>query len=398
MSPICPPDFNQGGYTMAINIRCLCGGETKLTAKRCPRCEKPFPNKGKRYKVVVRANGQKFSRTVKNLELARDIESKLQVDISRDEFDIKKKTPAPTLNKVWDKFLPWAKSNKKTWHSDYCNFEKHLKPIFGSKPLDTITPFDIEKLIISMKKGTSKNEKPYALATIKHQIVLLSRLYNIAEQWGMYSGPNPCNKVKRPKLNNQKTEFLSNDELTRLLEVLANWHDKMSVAFIKFAMYSGLRRGEQFKLTWDDIDFERKSVILRDPKGVLDQTIPLSKEALHVLKEIPRKYDTPYIFHGKNGEQRTNFKGPWQRIKEEAKLPNDFRFHGLRHNFASTLVSNGVPLYTVQKLLCHKDAKTTQRYAHLADHALREAVDLSGQLFIPKKKAEVVKLEAAQNG
>ena len=383
---------------MAINIRCLCGGETKLTAKRCPRCEKPFPKKGRRYKVVVRANGQKISRTVKNLELARDVEAKLQIDISREEYDIKKKKPTPTLNKVWDKFLPWAKLNKKTWHSDECNFKKHLKPVFGNKPLDKITPFDIEKLIITMKKGLSKNKKPYAPATIKHQIVLLSRLYGIAEQWGMYSGPNPCHKVKKPKLNNQKTEFLCNDELSKLLEVLNKWPDKMSVAFVKFAMYTGVRRSELFKLTWKDITFERGTIILRDPKGGLDQEIPLSKEALQVLKEVPRKYDTPYVFYGKNGDKRTDFKGPWLRIKKEAKLPTDFRLHGLRHNFASTLVSNGVPIFTVQKFLCHKDVKTTQRYAHLADHALREAVERSSDLFKPKKKAKVASLEAVTNG
>ena len=243
-----------------------------------------------------------------------------------------------------------------------------------------------------MKKDKNQHGKPFAPATIKHQLVLLSRLYSVAEMWGLYNGPNPCKKVKKPKLNNQKTEFLTDDELARLLDVLETWPDGMTIAFVRFAMFTGIRRGEMFKLKWKDVDMVRQTAKLVDPKGKEDQVVPLSNEAIKVLHDIPREYDTPYIFYGKNGQQRADFSGPWGRIRKAVKLPGGFRLHGLRHNFASTLVSNGVPLYTVQKLLCHKDAKTTQRYAHLADQTLRDAVELSDQLFTPKK-TKITRLE-----
>jgi site-specific recombinase XerD len=73
-------------------------------------------------------------------------------------------------------------------------------------------------------------------------------------------------------------------------------------------------------------------------------------------------------------------------------LPDGFRLHGLRHNFASTLVSNGVDLLVVQKLLTHKDAKTTARYAHLAPGTIRDAALKSGDLLTPKPKSNVVKI------
>jgi len=379
---------------MAINIRCKCGGESKLTAKRCHRCGGPFPKQGKKYKIVLRVGGQKVSKTVSNLDLARDIEASLRLEISRGELKIKKNI-APTVQDVWEKFLSWAKANKKTWRSDECNYRKHIGPSFGSKRLDLVSPFDVEALIIRMKKGRSKTGKVYSPATIRHQLILLSHLYSKADQWGLYSGPNPCKKVKKPKLDNQITEFLSDEELARLLTVLSAWHNKMSACFVRFAMFSGIRRGEMFKLTWDDVDLGQKTITLRDPKGAVTQTLPISEEALQVLKEVPREFDTPYVFYGKEGKQRTDFKGPWLRIRQAAGLPPGFRFHGLRHNFASTLVSNGVPLYTVQKLLCHKDATTTQRYAHLADSTLRDAVNVSGRLLAPKDN--VVKLEV-KNG
>lgn len=377
---------------MAINIRCKnCKTELKLSEKKCHNCDTGLPAKGWIYKITLRAGGRKVTRTARNLELAREIEAKLRTEISRGEHDLKRKKPAPTLDQVWKKFLPWAQEHKKSWRTDDYYYRKHIDPVFGKEPLDKISAFDVEKLMLTMKKGKNQHGKPFAAATIKHQVVLLSRLYSIAGKWGLYYGPNPCQQVKKPKLNNKKTEFLTDEELFRLLAVLEKWPEKMTVAFIRFALMTGLRRSEMFKLTWNDVDMDRQYIILRDPKGILDQTLPISTDAIHVLRNVPREYETTYVFYGKNGQRRTDFKGPWNRIKKAAKLPADFRLHGLRHNWASTLASNGTDLYTISKLLGHKDISTTQRYAHLADLTLRDAVDLSEKLLNPKKSIPMVR-------
>jgi len=382
---------------MAINIRCQkCKIDMKVGSKKCHQCGAPIP-RNKKYRVIVRVNGKRITRSVDNLELARDIEAKFKDQITRGELDIQKKGSTITLDGVWEKYLPWAKANKKTWLNDQYHYDLHLKPNFGDKCMDVISPFDIEKFMIQMKKGKSKRGTSYAPATIKHQVVLLTRLYSVAEQWGLYSGDNPCRKVKKPKLNNQVTEFFTDDELNSLLDVLDKWNNRMSAGFILFSLHTGLRRGELFKLTWEDMDLTRQSMTLKDPKGKLDQTLPLSDKAVEVLKNLPREFETPWVFYGKNGKKRTDFKGPWDRIKEAAGLPPGFRLHGLRHHFASALVSAGVDLYTVQKLLCHKDASMTQRYAHLADKTLRDAVNLSDTLLKPKEVAQVVNLEVFKN-
>lgn len=382
---------------MAINIRCQkCKTDMKVGSKKCHQCGAQIP-RNKIYRVIVWVNGIRTTRSVDNLELARDIESKMKDQITRGELGIQKKGRTITLNEVWEKYLPWVKVNKKTWLNDQYHYDLHLKPNFGDKSLDAISPFDIHKFMAQMKKSESKRGTPYAPATIKHQLVLLSRLYSVAEQWGLYSGDNPCRKVKKPKLNNQVTEFFTDDELNRLLDVLDKWHNRMSAGFILFSLYTGLRRGELFKLTWEDVDLARKSMILKDPKGKLDQTLPLSDKAVEVLKNLPREFETSWVFYGKNGKQRTDFKGPWDRIKKAAGLPQGFRLHGLRHHFASALVSAGIDLYTVQKLLCHKDASMTQRYAHLADKTLRDAVNLSDSLLEKKEVTQVVNTETFKN-
>ncbi len=99
--------------------------------------------------------------------------------------------------------------------------------------------------------------------------------------------------------------------------------------------------------------------------------------------------DSNFVFPGKNGRQRTDFKGPWERIRKPAGLPEGFRFHGLRHHYASTLVSNGIDLTVVKELMTHKEMTTTQRYAHLRPDAVKRAAEKAGELLKPKRKATV---------
>jgi integrase len=111
--------------------------------------------------------------------------------------------------------------------------------------------------------------------------------------------------------------------------------------------------------------------------------IPLNQAARDVIENHPRDDTSPFVFPGRGGRQRTDIKRPVNRIKARAGLPKDFRpLHGLRHVYASILASSGqVDLYTLQKLLTHKSAAMTQRYAHLRDETLRRASDLAGDLI-----------------
>jgi integrase len=384
---------------MAIHSFCThCKTSSALDAEKCSKCGIAF-GRSRKYRVCVsdkRQRGKRVTKVVNNLTLAREAQAAIKADLLRGGLDIDQKIKqAPTLSEVWTKYLPWAKEHKKTWITDEYNYKKHLEPRFGKKHLDTIAPIDIERLKAEMKKATNQNGKPYTKATIKHQLVLIKRLFNLAHRWGLYSGENPMNRVEVPKLDNGRTEFMQEDEVSRLLNTLETWPCRVSSAFVKFTLLTGMRRGELFKLTWDDVDFERGMVTLREPKGGKTQTIPISHTALAVLKAL--EVTSPFVFPGKEGQQRTDFKGPWLRIRKAAGLPENFRFHGLRHHFASTLVSAGYDLLVVQKLLTHKDSRTTQRYAHLSPGALKEAAVKSGELLNPEQKPSQSTVEAQVN-
>jgi integrase len=196
-----------------------------------------------------------------------------------------------------------------------------------------------------------------------------------------------------PKVRNLKTEDLSPEQLTSLLKAIDQDESIQARNLMKIALFTGMRRGELFKLKWEHIDFDRGFIHIIDPKGGPDQIIPLNEATRKILENHP-KTESPYVFPGRFGGQRVDIRIPVNRIKTRAGLPKDFRpLHGLRHVYASMLASSGqVDMYTLQKLLTHKSPQMTQRYAHLRDEALRKASDLAGDLIAQalKEKDKVV--------
>lgn len=369
---------------MAIHVYCQgCYTSNGLDAKSCSNCGASF-GRDKKYRVCVSVKGRRVTRVLPNLTIAREAEAAIKGDMIRGEYEINRNgKQAPTLGEVWARYLPWAQANKKSWKDDNWYYTKHIDPRFGKKTLDAISPIDLERLKTELRKEVNRRGRPYAAQTIKHQLCIIRRLYNLARKWGLYGGKNPVNSISMPRVDNQKTEFLSDEELIRLLNTLETWPCKDTVAFIRFALLTGLRKGEICKLEWADCDLDRGLLALRDAKSGRTEHIPVSMEALEVLRSL--EATSPYVFPGAGGKQRTNFSRPWQKIRRAAGLPEGFRFHGLRHNFASRLVSNGVDLLVVQKLLCHKTPAVTLRYAHMAPGAIRDAALKSGELLLPQR-------------
>ena len=195
-----------------------------------------------------------------------------------------------------------------------------------------------------------------------------------------------------PKVDNQKTEDLTAEQLKNLLTAIDNSTDIEAANIMRLALYTGMRRGEMFKLKWNDIDFQRGFITIRNPKGGVSQKIPLNEQARQILERHPRQSEN--IFVRKDGKPFTDIQKRVNRIKEVAKLPADFRaLHGLRHTYASMLASSGkVDLYTLQKLLTHKSPVMTQRYSHLRDETLKNASTLAGQIIDAATNKNVIEI------
>jgi integrase len=278
-----------------------------------------------------------------------------------------------TLNRLWAEYIG-PKPKTKGFLTDRSRYQKFLQSTFGAKEPCEITMIAIHRMRITLSKTLSAK-------TVKNVLELLERIINFGTKKGLCAGLGF--KPEHPRINNQKTEDLTPEQLANLLTALDSEPDIIAANFMRLALVTGMRRGELFKLQWDDLDFDKGFIHIRhDPKGGQDQIIPLNAAARDILENHPRDYNSAYVFPGRNGGQRVEMRRPIDRIRKAAGLPPDFRpLHGLRHTFASTLASSGdVDLYTLQKLLTHKTAAMTQRYAHLRDEGLRRASELASGL------------------
>ena len=293
-----------------------------------------------------------------------------------------------TFQKIFDEYLA-SRPDLKGRANDVRRFKTYLEKRFADKTPGEVTLFDINEL---KKELVKKELKP---ATIRHALEVLNRISNFAAKNGLCPGISFV--IKLPKVNNIKTEDLSPEELNRLIKVLNNEHDLQAANLIRLALFTGMRRGELFSLKWDDINFYRKTITIKDPKGGVDQIIPLNEIAEKILKN-QLKTGSEFVFPAQNGGRLKKSPLSLNRIKAKAQLPEDFRIlHGLRHVYASTLASSGkVDLYTLQKLLTHKTPSMTQRYAHLRNEALMDASNVISE--ITKSETEIMELDGREKG
>lgn len=286
-----------------------------------------------------------------------------------------------TFDQLYDNFMIWAKSNKKTWKCDENLYNNHVKEYLEKISVNSITPQDITNILLKMKAKGKANGSNYAPQSIKHILLLIKRIfnYNIKNELIKY---NPAENVKIEKFDNTRISYLYNDEIARMFEYLDNskeWpNDK---ALIKFAFFTGLRKSELFNLTWDNVDIENKRIFLYDTKGGKNQAIIITDNAVQVLLDIKDICsDSILVFPSKNGGKRNDVKRLWTRIKKAANIRPDIRFHDIRHTFG-TLATAAIPVKVVQKMMTHKDIKTTLRYAHIQEKEMIDAANNLGQMF-----------------
>ena len=284
-----------------------------------------------------------------------------------------------TIERLWDEYKK-LNPNLKGMVSDKNRFDNYLKPNMGTKEPRELLPLDVARLRIKLLKKK-------APATVHNVLELLRRIINFGIK--QHLCPGISFKIEMPYVNNLKTEDLSPEQLKILIEVIAADTHPQAGNIMKMALFTGMRRGELFKLQWEHIDFDRGIILIKDPKGGQDQKVPLNNPARNLLESLPRG-ESQYVFPGKGANQRTDINKAVNKIKFDAGLPKDFRpLHGLRHVYASMLASSGeVDMYTLQKLLTHKNPQMTQRYAHLRDDVMKRAADLAGKIITEAVKTK----------
>lgn len=288
--------------------------------------------------------------------------------------------PGPmTLDRLWELYQE-ANAGKASLKGDQFRYKNHIAAPLGGRLPEELTTADIDALHRAMSK------KNYAAQTIKHALGQVRRILNFGVERGLCSF-SPTLRFVMPHVDNQKTESLTDEQLSAYLHALEEESDQLAVAFLRLMLCTGIRRGALLHLRWADCDMERKIITLQGQYAKKRTTdhIPMNRAAQEILAALPR--ESEYVFPGGDGGPRKDFRKAARRVRSKAGLPHDFRpMHGLRHAFASALISSGrVSLYELQKLLTHENASMTQRYAHLADEAMQRAAAVADDIFSPVK-------------
>jgi len=243
-----------------------------------------------------------------------------------------------------------------------------LRDWFQGRLAKEITPQDIDR---ELAKLVALGRKP---ATVNRYRAVLSLTFSVAVNNKKLES-NPLRHVPPLKEQNQRTRILEEREELILRGKIAELCPDKASEF-DLALHTGMRRGEQYRLRWRDIDFGRSIITIPITKNGQPRHIPMNSVARSALLALKaQRVSSEFVIRSNPRVTRSRDNRKWFELAVEAAGIEDLRWHDLRHTFASRLIIAGVHLRAIQQLLGHKSLNMTLRYAHLNDTQLRSAIE-----------------------
>jgi integrase len=284
-----------------------------------------------------------------------------------------KKIPQITFNELADKYAEICRFEK-----SYPTFKGRIIPVlrgaFGDRLLSQISSLDVENYRNARRAGISRRGTVRSAARVNRELAVLKNSLNKAVRWGFLDS-SPFAKFSKDdpimfKEEGGRLRYLTEAECEALLTQCSS-HLR---PIVKFALNTGMRKGEILALRWEHV--VKGIAYVYKSKSGKPRLVPLNEAAREVVREMRQKNQlrSPYVFCGRDG-------GPWRELKDgfagacrRAELV-DFRFHDLRHTFASHLAMRGYSMKVIADLLGHTSLAMVMRYAHLSPGHLQEAVN-----------------------
>lgn len=314
----------------------------------------------------------------------------------------RKGTALPSLREfIDDTYMPWCKTHHKGHSKTLHTLDNNFDTIMAQR-IDAISGRDLAQI------GTTWMQAGNKPSTVNRKMGSISGVFSRALEWE-YITAHPMAKMKQLKVDSMGVvRYLSVDEDKRLRAALDARQDEtrrqrenankgredkgqelmQSLLDLQFtdhlkpmvivSLKTGMRRGELFDLKWSSVNFDTKTITVTGSTTKTSDTrhIQMNTEVVSVLEEWKKQSSlSPYVFANREGGRFEDVKSAWLKLLKRAQVTG-FRWHDMRHDFASKLVMAGVPLNTVRDLLGHGDIKTTLCYAHLAPGTKAAAVEL----------------------
>ncbi len=327
--------------------------------------------RGKVWWMRITYKGRQTRRSAEtgNRKLAEKVYAKVQTEIIEGTWFNVLPGDKKTFRELMDKYLNEYSAHCKaprTYKTDKA-LARRLCDTFGDLRLTEVTP----RLISEYKYKRRETEaKP---ATINHELKLMSHAFKLGINEWEWVNINPVARVSREKVNNQIERWLTITEERRLLSASPMWLQEI----ITFAVNTGLRQSEILNLRWARVDLQRRTLTILEQKNNGKDTLPLNETVLEILKARfkIRHIKTDHVFYSQVGTRLDahNLMRVFRRAVKDSGIEK-FRFHDLRHTFATRLAQEGVDMYMIQRLGRWKTTAMVMRYAHHCPDSLRPGV------------------------
>ena len=267
-----------------------------------------------------------------------------------------------------------AKKNKRSWKNDRARITA-LSGYFGQKRMNRVTPEELDAFLdaVQRKRGLSDH-------TRNHYLALVKAIYNRLQKWRLYFGNNPAVYMEMKKVPRARVRFLYPAEEKQLTPVVSQ--DSVVWPYHVVALHTGMRIGEIARIKVEDISISLRDLFIPNSKSNRSRHVPMSEELASFLPAyVAGKSAGDHALAGVTANYVSRrFKG----LCERSGVAN-LKFHDLRHTFAARLLTKGVPIYKVSKILGHSSVVVTeQHYGHLSLADLRGAIScIEGVVSVP---------------
>jgi len=248
----------------------------------------------------------------------------------------------------------------------------------------TLATLNTARIAEGRDKLTSEGRTP---ATANRYMAALSHALSWAVKEKGWIETNPCSNVTKGKESRGVVRFLSNDELndageviaegerTRLLKACKASNCSLLYPAVLLSLATGMRRNEEMTLTWRQVDLNTGRIVIEDTKNDERRTVVATGPALGELRALAkvRRIDCDLLFPGTRGTPFTLTK-PWYAALKAAEIEN-FRWHDLRHSFASELAMSGATLAEIAEAMGHRTLSMVKRYSHLTEGHISKVVE-----------------------
>ncbi len=273
-------------------------------------------------------------------------------------------------------FLEWAKNNKRSWKHDRFRV-RVLVEAFRGRTLGYISPLAIEALKNKRRQSISQRKKERSPASVNRELELLSRIFSLAVRLGL-ADSNPCSRVSKFKLQNQRHRYLLPDEEPALLAKCTGKRKHLTT-MIPFAIGTGARKSE-LGLKVRQVDFFRNLIVFDKTKSGRSRVVEMNSEIRQILLELCKgKRPDDYVWRNPaTGGPYTDIKHAFPGACFDAEIEG-LVWHDLRATYGTRLGEAGFNAYDIAKLMGHANISTSQRYVRNLPVGSGEAVMLKNQ-------------------